>query len=180
MESLSASPSLSKQTAILVTWLMWNHIPQTAWALGYASPTKLTTCYFFSSYFCHLEIVLNWRGGGESQKWNKENLEMQQAASSFSHALQKGQEALGNISLRILLTYFYHLVDGKMLAKYWTCLSLNYPKIIPFGTHVLPIGSIRTICHYGKGRCRWMAFYKRLLEKCLIFRKNPKCCHQTD
>lgn len=35
---------------------------------------------------------------------------MQQVAFSFSHALQKGQEALGNISLGMLLIYFYHLV----------------------------------------------------------------------
>lgn len=45
---------------------------------------------------------------------------MQQVAFSFSHALQKGQEALGNISLGMLLIYFYHLVvsyssDKKML-----------------------------------------------------------------
>lgn len=57
------------------------------------------------------------KGEKKSQKWNKKNLEMQQGAFSFSHALQKGQEALGNTSPGILLTYFYHLVDGKTLAQ---------------------------------------------------------------
>lgn len=57
----------------------------------------------------------------------QKNLEMQQMAFSFSHALQKGQEALRNISLGILLTYFYHLVMSCSWDKKNADKVMNLP-----------------------------------------------------
>lgn len=108
-------------TDYLRTWVSLSH------------QTNMLLFLFLVLQFGNLpRVVIKEEGKKKSQKWNKKNLEMQQMAFSFSHALQKGQEALRNISLGILLTYFYHLVmscswDKK---KCWQSNELAFLLII--------------------------------------------------